>query len=155
MRKLLPILSILTMVILLAGCQKDRESNQEEEGEGSLVGTWELHKTWGGMSPLTFYPAGNGFELVIDSTTYKRMSNGNIVDEGTYQLINDAYTDVNSCEQIPARDNRPNHIIFKSSSPLKNYYEVSSKTLLITTSCVAVDGGGAVYKRKSTLATDK
>ena len=155
MCNLLFIFSILTMVILFTGCKKDRESNTDEEGEGSLIGTWELYKTWGGMLPLTFYPAGNGQELVLDSTTYKRMLNGSIVDEGTYQLMNDAYTDVNSCELIPAKDNRPNHIIFKNSSPFKNYYEVSSKTLRISTGCIPLDGGVVEYRRKSTVVTVK
>ena len=151
MRHLLP---ILTLLLLFTSCKKNNETTETEGGRDALIGTWDLYRTWGGMSPLTIYPAGNGKELIFDSTTYKRVYNGRIVDEGEYELTNEAYTDVSSCEKIPAKDSKPNHIIYKNSLPLKSYFEVGPNTLRITISCTAVDGGGEEYRRKSTLTTN-
>ena len=148
----LPFFSILIITILFAGCRKETGTTETKDGDGPLTGTWELYKSWGGMSPLTHFPEGNGNILEFDRTTFKIMQNGNVTYEGTYQLINDDFIDVNTCTTLPAKNDKPNHIIYNDDpAGIKRYFEVSRKTLRITMSCIAVDGGVSEYRRKSAL----
>ena len=152
MRYLTSISIAILLVILLAGCKKEKDTTPTEDGPGTLIGTWELSKSWGGMSPLTTYAPGNGHELVFDSLTYKMIQKGNLIAEGAYHLVNDAYIDVNNCSVVPPKDDQPNHIVYQNDpAGFKRYFEVSSQTLRISTSCIPVDGGVSEYKRKSAL----
>ena len=145
-----PMRYLLLAIIFMAfaGCKKQGASNEDGEN-GSLIGNWELYRTFGGMMPTTTYNPGNGNLLRFDSTTYQMIRGGQIVLQGTYQLKTDSLTDVNSCALLPPRSSAPNWIVADSSTGLRTFYEINGNTLTTTSGCIPADGGGSIYKRKA------
>ena len=130
------------VLIFLFSCKK--ESRQTSN---SLIGKWELHQTFGGMMPTANYAPGNGNLLRFDSTHYEMIRNGQVVDAGSYRLAVDSFTDINSCALLPPASTSPNWILSDSASGLRTYFEIKDDVLKMTSSCMPVDGGGALYKR--------
>jgi hypothetical protein len=136
-------------MLVFQGCKKEKK-DAEEPVRNSILGTWELRQSYSGMTPLVNYPAGEGYKLSFEETGYTMSLNGQVMQQGTYQLTRDSVMDVNSCALIPPLSQGPNTIIYDNNPPsLKIYFEVSNNTLKTTTGCIPADGGWQIYKRVS------
>jgi hypothetical protein len=137
-------------LVLLAGCKKEAGEKSDGNKDTSLIGSWELHKTWGGMSPLTIHTEGNGNELWFDSTRYQYLKNGQVQHEGVYSLVRDSVMDVNSCAMLPPGGIGSNRIVYDNDrSRTSGFFKVENNTLTITSGCIPADGGVTVYRRKA------
>ena len=144
-------LSVTTaLVLVLAGCKKGGDGAPEETGDGSLTGNWEAYQSYGGMSPLTTYPPGNGNRLTFDGTNYKIYVNGVVAQQGTYELRTDSVVNVQTCALQPAASQAPNRIVYDGNlNGGKQFFELSGNTLKIMSGCIPLDGGWAIYKKRS------
>jgi len=139
------VLFVLASVLL--SCKKSNEEKAEESG-GLLTGNWEIYQSVGGMMPLTTYPADNGTGVRFDGSQYKFYRNGQVVQEGIYQLIKDTEIDVQTCATVQSASREPNRIVYDSAFSYNVFFKVTGGTLKISSGCLASDGGWTIYKRK-------
>jgi hypothetical protein len=133
----------------LLACKKENKKAETEEniaGEG-IEGTWELSETYGGMSPYTEHPPGNGNLLQFDQTSYKIYTTLQVMQQGTYQLINDSVTNLNTCVLEPAATSEPNRLVLDNEVFLRRSFSITGSTLSIASGCIPLDGGVAKYRR--------
>jgi nitrous oxide reductase accessory protein NosL len=82
MKKLLFIALLLTVVI--AGCKKDTQVKVPP----SIIGSWEVRASYGGIVGIANYPAGNGNILRFNSDgTYSTYLQFNLNSQGTFQIL--------------------------------------------------------------------
>jgi hypothetical protein len=128
-------------MIYFESCKKD-SSGKNPSISTSIIGTWELRKTSGGMMPgEKTYPQGNGNILKFTGTSYEAYENGQLADSGKYTISEDATVEENVCLEFP--DNQYTHrIIYDSSSFYrKNFIQISNGKLSFISGCYALDGG--------------
>jgi hypothetical protein len=131
------------MFLFIEGCKKERHL----EGT-SLIGTWELRHSSGGMMRPTSFPAGNGQIIQFEVDSFQYLRNGQVVFHDTYRLMTDSVVDINSCALLPPPSNAPNRIIYSSDpNSLKRFFELSGNTLKIMVGCMPLDGGVSIYRR--------
>jgi hypothetical protein len=130
-------------LLLLAGsCSKEKSKDIYST---TLEGEWELYQSYSGMMPFTTHSSPNGNRIHFTTTTYKYFVNGNLADEGTYNLAIEAATDLSSCDPLPIPE-LPNTIIFNGSVS-KTFFEIKNGKLKVWSGCYPLDGGYSIYKK--------
>ena len=83
MRHLSLLLSVVLCLSSLIGCKKNKTDLAP-----SIIGKWELRKQTGGIAGgETIYPSGNGTILEFSADIYTKYKNGQIIENGTYNII--------------------------------------------------------------------
>ena len=127
------ILATLTLVIVLAGCKKEKALPQ------SIVGSWELRNVYGiqvAGSPSTF-KAGNGDVIVFTDTEYQKMNDGKVTTKGTYKIVN---------ESAEIDGNTFSKALIYNDQGMKWYFKISGKNLIISAGSIAYDGFTMTYE---------
>ncbi len=139
----------VSIALSVLSCKKENEpvTPEEDNTPGAILGTWELKESYSGMSPYMVHPPGNGMIMKFDSTTYQVMMGGQVQYQGTYRLVKDSVTNVNSCVLEAPSSSAPNRIIYDNEIHLRRGFTVTSKTLTLTIGCIPTDGGVSKYRR--------
>jgi hypothetical protein len=138
---------VFILMICAYGCQRGI-SKEKNIPSTSLYGSWELRQQQSGMIPVVAYPAGNGTGLLFTKDSFETRINGNLVQSGTYTLVEDPDVQTEVGLTFPAgRFNR--RIVFKDSTTAKIYLDISNDTLTLVSGYFPTDGGSMrIYVRQ-------
>jgi hypothetical protein len=132
MRQLLSILFIVSFSIFTGSCKKNTPDLSQ-----AIIGTWELRKDIGGiMGGTRFYAPGNGSIIKFTSTNFERYDNGQLGENGIYNIIKDKAHNGG----MP-----PDRLVFNSSNSPKFFVKMEQSQLMI--SIDADDSNTWVYDR--------
>lgn len=139
---------LFSLMICSSGCQRG-VSKEKNMHATSLYGNWELRQLQAGMIPVVSYPAGNGTGLSFTRDSFENRLNGNLVQSGTYTLVEDPDVQAEVGLTFPAgRFNR--RIIFKDSTTAKIYMDISNDSLTLVSGYFPTDGGSMmIYVRQN------
>ena len=147
------LIPVVLLGLFVASCQKDVPKTTSDPGAwidpapGTITGKWELYQTYGGMSPLTTHAPGNVFELHFDTANYKMYGNGQLRQDGTYQVITDSVINVQTCQLEAPKSSAPNRLVYDNETVVRNGFTATRNSLTITSGCIPLDGGVAIYRR--------
>jgi hypothetical protein len=150
MKKVYSILLTGSLICILFACKK----NNDKSDNNSLIGYWELAETSGAMMPARQYGPGNGNVIELTATTYKRYSNSQVVNSGTYITLPDNTVEKNVCLVI--EDDRYNRrIVFDTAQAgTKQFYEIRDGRLSFIAGCYSIDAGHREEYRRIHLIID-
>lgn len=137
MQRFLSICALFLLAVTIS-CKK-KSDKYGDANPNSVVGTWELRASGGGITgQTTTYPVGNGNLLILTDSTYQRISTGlTSGDSGTYYIR----TDTSASQQVRKI------IIFNNyDPPYKTVIEVDAQNL--TLAGEGPDMGYTTYRRK-------
>ena len=131
-------LGLSILAIASVSCKKSTSGDASK----SLVGSWELRETSGGMIPgSTKYPSGNGHLLHFDGSSYEMHDNGQISKSGQYVVVTDTTIQQNVCLVFP-KGAFTNRIIYDNdTTSSKRFFEVNGNQLVFYFGCYALDYG--------------
>lgn len=135
-------LFIFTLVIAVAGCDKDNDNSS------SLEGNWELRSSQASITPATTFPAGNGKIIKFTSKTFEIYDGPQLLRSGQYELKKDGTVRENTCKELdPQKYNRI--IVFDGKTDTtKQFFRVDGNKLHLVSGCAAVDAQkNAEYER--------
>jgi hypothetical protein len=142
-------LFVVIALVIAVACNKD-QAKKSGNNQDSIVGTWELRKTSGGMMPgEQVYPSGNGAILKFDNGHYERYVNGSLTKTGEYEIVSDGTVGQSVCLVMP--DGQfTNRIIYDNETVSeKVFIQVSNNKLTFISGCYALDGGhSSEYERQ-------
>ena len=147
MKTAINIYMIIGTCMIFTACEKNSESSGTEENNHSIIGSWELSETSGGIIPAAIHAPGNGNRFYFDSTSYRFFVNGQLVQDGNYYVTLDSVVDMNSCELKASPAMIPNRIIFDQDLSLRTNFEWIGGKLKIMSGCIPLDGGSSIYRR--------
>lgn len=138
MKKLYSILLTGSIICILFSCKKN---SGDKSDNNSLLGYWELAETSGAMMPARQYGAGNGNVIEINTFTYKRYANGQLIASGTYTTVPDNTVEKNVC-LVFEDDRYTRRIIFDTAqAAAKQFYDIRDDKLSFIAGCYAIDAG--------------
>ena len=126
---------ILSLMITLAGCEKERLENR-------LEGTWELrHLNGTFLAPgkLGDYPPGNGDIYKFNGNDFEHQVGGKITDSGTYSVVKEDSN--HNGETIKFK------LLLKGNNEMSIPFELSENELILTYGSLASDGAISTYSR--------
>lgn len=135
------ILTLTLFVLLFSGCQENEPLPAEIARTATpLEATWELRSYHGGLLPGKIFSPGNGFILKFTQDQYYKYAEGQLVESGTYSVVNENFF---YTEQMMDR------IIYDNDADFpKTFYQISADSLFIYFAApIAVDGLESVYVR--------
>jgi hypothetical protein len=123
-----PILCLL-LLALLSGCKKEELSFREQ-----LIGTWELQKSYGGLTPSTTdFPSGNGHTKTFTETDYTEYKASQILEYGKYTIVDTVL------------QGKKGGIMYVDSSLFPYFMYINDSKLIL--SFLGSDGGGSEYRK--------
>lgn len=126
------IFAFIIVLITLVSCKKDISPTLKE----TLNGKWELSLTSGGIAgKIENYPAGNGRVFEFTASTYKDISNQQVISSGGY-AINKGISILTQAEG--------NLLVFENNEQ-KYFFTVSGNQLEISHD--VYDGQNSTYRR--------
>ncbi|MEJ7823103.1 MAG: hypothetical protein WKF85_12325 [Chitinophagaceae bacterium] len=146
MKNFIVAICIGAIIIFFESCKNDIPKS--DINNSSIISTWELRRTQGGMSPVKDYPPGNGTILKFSDSSYERYENGSLIKSGYYKLIRDTSVGMEVGLVIPSGQ-FTNKIVYDSdSASRKTFIEVSINKLTFLSGFFPSDGGSDVsYER--------
>lgn len=132
----------LAMIVICISCYSCTKENSIKAIQFSIIGTWELTRSYSGWTGDTTYPAGNGNTITFRSngsyTGVVVRPDTSFTVTGNYQIYNDK-----PCESAPDTT-----LISFSDGDYPNIISIKNEELNISdpSYCIA-DGGGNSYKR--------
>ncbi len=131
---------VTTSFLLSMSCNKNE--NKKSKSATSLVGTWELRETSGAMSPtVSKFPAGNGNLLIFTENTYELRKNGQVVKNGSYQIVADSTVEKSVCLVFPKGEYAYRIAYDDNNNEPKQFFHVSGNKLGLVAGCYAYDAG--------------
>ncbi len=111
-----PIIGIISLLILTTflGCKKSNDPERKKLSEPTtIIGTWELRKTSGGMMPgFKSYANGNGNLFKFKQGGGYEIYEGGILSvSGTYSLVADTNIEASVCLVFP-KDQYQTRVVF-------------------------------------------
>ncbi len=145
MKKLFSILLTGSITCMLFACKKDKGDKSDNN---SLSGYWELAETSSAMMPTYQHGPGNGNVIEINTSTYKRYANGQVIASGVFTTMPDNTVEKNVCLVFEG-DRFTRRIIFDTAQAAdKTFYEIRDGRLAFISGCYALDAGHKeVYRR--------
>ena len=127
-----PVTACLAGLLLLsASCKKNTPPSSQD-----LAGTWEIHSSMMGDTPLKTYSAGNDSLLKFTDKTYSVSIKGQLIKSGTYSVAEDSFN------LLPVPGGKFTHRIdYQDSTQQKIFFRVNGDTLIFVTGKFEVDGG--------------
>jgi hypothetical protein len=131
----------------LHACKKDKDNGDKTPND--LTGAWELAETSAAMLPgVKTHAPGNGNMISFEDGRYAQYTNGQLVKEGAYTVVED-----NTVEESVCLGNLKYKFTHRldldaSSAENKIFICINDGQLSMIAGCYAVDGGHKeVYRR--------
>lgn len=141
--------SFVIALLILSSCAKDQQGSARRV-EKSIEGSWELRQTSAAMVPgAQDYAPGNGNLLKFSDGQYERYTLGNLVQSGSYEILNDDSVEQNVCLVVPNGKYGQRIVYDGNTTAGKMFLHIEGDQLLFISGCYALDGGYQMtYKRK-------
>jgi hypothetical protein len=145
--KITYLFTLLAVFMLFAiGCKKESNSKINKVQTSTLQGSWELRKQSGML--IINYPPGNGQTISFSQNTYQKKKDGQVIEQGDFDIIADATVAEETCLTIPA-GTYEGRIIFSGDNTGRKYFvQINNDTLNIISGCFAIDGGSISEHKK-------
>ncbi|MEJ7675411.1 MAG: hypothetical protein WKF59_22555 [Chitinophagaceae bacterium] len=146
MKNFIVAICIGAIIIFFESCKNDIPKS--DINNSSIISTWELKRTQGGMSPVKDYPSGNGTILKFSDSLYERHENGSLIKSGHYKLIRDTSVEAEVGLVIPTWQFTNRIVYDNDAASHKTFIEVSNNELTFLSGFFPSDGGSEVsYER--------
>ena len=146
MKNFIVAICIGAIIIFFESCKNDIPKS--DINNSSIISTWELRRTQGGMRAVKDYPPGNGPILKFSDSLYERYENGNLIKSGHYKLIRDTSVEKEVGLVIPPGQFTNRIVYDNDSASEKTFIEVSNNKLTFLSGFFPSDGGSDVsYER--------
>ncbi len=128
-------------MVLIQSCNRHSSANYQA-GQPSIVGTWTLSESSGGMRPgVAKHPPGNGNNLKFTATDFETYEAGQLVKKGKYTIVNDTTVEKSVCMVLP-RGEFTKRIIYNSDTTAdKVFFKIEGDKLTFISGCYAYDAG--------------
>ena len=134
-RSVTSLLCLLFLFSFTMSCKKETVKTKE-----GIQGVWELRKISGSWATQTYQP-GSGNDISFTGTLYQMRENGQVVENGEFEIVTDATAAESTCLNIEVRQYKQ-RIDFKNARyPQKVFLELSGNKLTLLSGCFALDGG--------------
>jgi len=137
-------INVLILLLVAAGCNRSKSTDEKKVYSHSLQGAWELRNVFGGFGPPgrpnTFAP-GNGNIWSFKDSTFKRYEKGTLIDSGSFTIDRDTCPATNTLMDAFTFGNSQNNY------GMQIFFEISHDTMTMYHGVIAADGTISKYVR--------
>src|SRR6187402_1278643 len=119
------LLCLLFMFTFTISCKKETVKTKE-----GLEGIWNLRKISGSWATLTYAP-GSGNNIIFAGTHYEIRENGQLVENGEFEIVADPSASESTCLNIEAGQYTQRIIFNNARYPQKIFLELSGNKLTL------------------------
>jgi len=126
---------LICMFTFTISCKKETVKTKED-----LEAVWELRKISGSWLTQTYQP-GSGNDISFAGAVYQIRENGQVVESGEFEIVNDATAGESTCLNIESGKYTQRIDFNNARYPQKIFLELSGNKLTLLSGCFALDAG--------------